>query len=197
VFFVQRETKKRAKAYTDSRKTAKPLWEEDGKRRSLLDKYDEDEEEVLTLGGKGDIQASAVPRKVDITARLAAGAAAMMAATAPAPASDYLTQEEADALRRPKKKKERRLKKKTLTGEELAVLEADAAARGGFDLGSRQEREGRAAAKEVEEETARAEKRQRFDHALAKANYASLALRGEGNGADVDDDDDLYQSLTK
>ena len=47
----------------------------------------------------------------------------------------------------------------------------------------------------------------RYDHALSKANYASLALRpqaepaggGDGDGADAgpDEDEDLYQSLNK
>ena len=42
----------------------------------------------------------------------------------------------------------------------------------------------------------------RYEHALNKANYASLALRPESTAADdedagLDEDDDLYQSLSK
>ena len=44
---TQREDKDRKKAFT-SRK-AKPLWEEDGKRRGLLDKYDEEEAEMMQV----------------------------------------------------------------------------------------------------------------------------------------------------
>ena len=44
---LQREDKSRAKARKAAGKGAKPLWEEDGKRRGLLDKYDEEEEEQM------------------------------------------------------------------------------------------------------------------------------------------------------
>lgn len=42
----------------------------------------------------------------------------------------------------------------------------------------------------------------RYEHALSKANYASLALRPEAQadedeGAGLDEDEDLYQSLNK
>ena len=42
----------------------------------------------------------------------------------------------------------------------------------------------------------------RYEHALSKANYASLALRPESRaeedeGAGLDEDEDLYQSLNK
>lgn len=43
----------------------------------------------------------------------------------------------------------------------------------------------------------------RFDHALNKANYASLALRADAAAADeeegggLEEDEDLYQSLSK
>ena len=42
----------------------------------------------------------------------------------------------------------------------------------------------------------------RYDHALSKANYASLALRQEDKAAEeeaagLDEDEDLYASLTK
>lgn len=42
----------------------------------------------------------------------------------------------------------------------------------------------------------------RYEHALNKANYASLALRPESrgdedDGAGLDEDEDLYQSLNK
>ena len=45
----QREDKERSKARKASGKQAKPLWEEDGKRRGLLDKYDEEEEQMMQV----------------------------------------------------------------------------------------------------------------------------------------------------
>lgn len=49
----QREDKERAKARRAAGKQAKPLWEEDGKRRGLLDKYDEEEEQGMQVGNGG------------------------------------------------------------------------------------------------------------------------------------------------
>lgn len=45
----QREDKQRAKAFKAAGKGAKPLWEEDGVRRGLLDKYDEEEEASMRV----------------------------------------------------------------------------------------------------------------------------------------------------
>jgi hypothetical protein len=49
---MQREDKERAKARRAAGKQAKPLWEEDGKRRGLLDKYDEEEEQSMQVSAK-------------------------------------------------------------------------------------------------------------------------------------------------
>lgn len=48
-FQLQREDKQRAKARKAAGKQAKPLWQEDGKRRGLLDKYDEEEEQMMEV----------------------------------------------------------------------------------------------------------------------------------------------------
>jgi U4/U6.U5 tri-snRNP-associated protein 1 len=207
----KREDKQRAKAFQDSRKTAKPLWEEDGQKRSLLDKYDQEEEEAFQLDDAGAIEASKLRRQDDIRAKLAAakangGVAGAMESNEAAQKtgnSDYYTPEEMAAMRKPKKKKERKLKKKALTADELTALEEAAAAAGGggSDLGSRADRERRAAEKDAAVLNADQERRARFDAALTKANYASLALKstGEEDGADGDEgeDDDLYRSLQK
>ena len=50
---AQREDKERAKARKAAGKQAKPLWQEDGKRRSLLDKYDEEEEQMMQVRQRG------------------------------------------------------------------------------------------------------------------------------------------------
>ncbi|KAI3429836.1 hypothetical protein D9Q98_010149 [Chlorella vulgaris] len=209
---LAREDKQRSKAFKASAKQAKPLWEEDGKRRGLLDKYDEEEEQMMRIDDAGAVEAARQKRQDDIRARLAAGAAggggggggtvAQDASEAvQQQAADYYTQEEMAKFQKPKKKKERKLKKKALTAEELEALEAEAAARGTSDLGSRATRQRRADAKEATATAAAAERRARYEHALNKANYASLALRpdsaaGEDDGA-AQEDDDLYQSLNK
>ncbi|KAL4855087.1 SART-1 family protein DOT2 [Chlorella vulgaris] len=211
---LAREDKQRSKAFKASAKQAKPLWEEDGKRRGLLDKYDEEEEQMMRIDDAGAVEAARQKRQDDIRARLAAGAAggggggggggtvAQDASEAvQQQAADYYTQEEMAKFQKPKKKKERKLKKKALTAEELEALEAEAAARGTSDLGSRATRQRRADGKEATATAAAAERRARYEHALNKANYASLALRpdsaaGEDDGA-AQEDDDLYQSLNK
>ncbi|PRW60335.1 SART-1 family DOT2 [Chlorella sorokiniana] len=204
---LTREDKERAKARKAAGKQAKPLWQEDGKRRGLLDKYDEEDEQMMELDDAGALEAARQKRQEEIRARLAAGiggAAAPDSAVVAVQqtASDYYTQEEMAKFQKPKKKKERKLKKKALTEEELAALEAEAAARGTSDLGSRASREQRAADKAAAAAAADADRRARYEHALNKANYASLALRPESRadedeGAGLDEDEDLYQSLNK
>ncbi|KAL4429830.1 hypothetical protein ABPG77_010947 [Micractinium sp. CCAP 211/92] len=217
---LAREDKERQKARKAAGKQAKPLWEEDGKRRSLLDKYDEEEEQMMQLDDAGAIEAAKQKRQEEIRARLAGAAAATAVvedASVPVQsvAADYYSAEEMAKFQKPKKKKERKLKKKALTGEELkkegavltaeelAALEAEAVARGGSDLGSRASRAQRAKDKAAAAAAAEAERRQRYEHALNKANYASLALRPEAKPeeeleeAGLDEDEDLYQSLNK
>jgi len=211
---LKREDKHRAKAFTDSRKSAKPLWEEDGQKRALLDKYDQEEEEAFQLDDAGTIEASKVKRQDDIRAKLAAakanGVSNALESDKTAQKSgniDYYTPEEMAAMRKPKKKKERKLKKKALTADELTALEEAAAAADGNngDLGSRADRERRAAERNAAVGAADQERRARFDAALTKANYASLALKSPneeegthgGGGEEEDEDEDLYRSLQK
>jgi len=210
---LKREDKQRAKAFADSRKTGKPLWEEDGQKRSLLDKYDQEEEESFRLDDAGEIEASKMKRQDDIREKLAAAKANAGVSGAieseKAGNIDYYTPEEMAAMRKPKKKKVRKLKKKALTADELTALEeAAAAAHGGDvieDFGSRADRERRAAEKNAAVGAADQERRARFDAALTKANYASLALKSTGEGEktnggggdDEEEDEDLYRSLQK
>eukprot|EP00887_Chlorella_sp_A99_P003910 scaffold11.g3910.t1 len=193
---LAREDKERKKAFRAAGKGAKPLWEEDGRRRTLLDKYDEEEEEMMQLDDEGALEAAKAKRQADIRAALAGGGAAAGVAQS--------AEEEMAKFQKPRRKKERRLKKKGITAEELAALEAEAGAGAGADLGSRAAREARAADRAGAAAAAEAERRARFDAALSKANYASLALRAEaapGSGAGEDDaaaeDEDLYASLAK
>ncbi len=53
---LKAQDKARRKAARAATKVAKPLWEEDGKRRSLLDKYDEEEAEEVSRDQPCDFQ---------------------------------------------------------------------------------------------------------------------------------------------
>lgn len=70
---MQAERKKREKARKAATKVGQPLFEEDGKRRSILDKYDEEEEEAgLQIGFGGAVGGDDVARRqAEIRARLA------------------------------------------------------------------------------------------------------------------------------
>jgi len=204
-----REDKERREAYrAGNKKHAKLLWEEDGKKRSLLDKYDEEEEEMLVLGDRGDVKVDLEKQKLAAKAKLAAaissaaGGAGGRATTAATGGSDYYTAEEMAAFSKPKKnkkKKDRKLKKKALTAEDIAMLEEEGNARAGGDLGSRGDREERAARETEAAAEEEAKRRARFDAALTKANYASLALNPtyQKEHIEGEDEDDLYASLSK
>jgi hypothetical protein len=72
----QAEDKKRAKARKAAGKQAKPLWEEDGKVRGLLDKYDEEEaEEGMLIDKEGKVEDEKRRRQLSIKQKLAEGAA--------------------------------------------------------------------------------------------------------------------------
>ena len=70
---MQAERKKREKARKAATKVGQPLFEEDGKRRSILDKYDEEEEEAgLQIGLGGAVGGDDVARRqAEIRSRLA------------------------------------------------------------------------------------------------------------------------------
>lgn len=197
---LSRENKDRVKAYRAANK-AKPLWEEDGKKKSLLDKYDEEEEELMALNA---IEGNMEKKKEDIRAKLAA------LPTAPKAAADYFTPEEMASLddghmkqkekKKKNKKRERNLKKKVLTADDIDALEQEALGFNGAEgnLGSREEREARHAQKAAAMTVEEASRQARFDLALEKANYASLALRSSDDGPLCDDEDqNFYASLNK
>ncbi|KXZ47678.1 hypothetical protein GPECTOR_33g560 [Gonium pectorale] len=123
------EEKRRRKALKAAKKEAKPLWEEDGKVRTLLDKYDEEEQEVVVqLGAGGRLgadraqQQEAVRKKLaEGNARLADYGAAGGSGAAGSAGGDYYTAAEMAAFAKPKKKKgkgERRLRAKSAEPEE-------------------------------------------------------------------------------
>lgn len=210
-----REQMAREKARRAAQK-AKPLWAEDGKVRGMLDKYDEeDEAQAMVLDDSGAVEAAKARRADEIKAKLAAGSAKLEdAVVSRQQAAEYYTAEEAAAMFKPKKKrkKDKVLRKKKAgtaadaEGEgalNLDELEAQAAAAGGDELGSRADREARAAKQAAAERGRASEKRARFERALEAANYASLALKpmeAEGEeeaGVLGEDEEELYQSLAR
>lgn len=66
------EQKKRAKARKAAQKE-KPLFEEDGAKRGLLDKYDEEEDAGMDIDEKGVIDDEKARKQAEIKAKLAAG----------------------------------------------------------------------------------------------------------------------------
>ena len=198
---LTREQKDRDKAFRASQKS-KPLWEEDGVKRTMLDKYDEEEEEALVLGKGGILPEGALKPKEDMKAKLLQAQSQL---TAPPKNinGDYYTPQELEAMKKPKKKKERKLKKKALTSEDIGELEKAAEMDVGTNLGSREQRKQRLKEAEISREEQVALQRAKFDAALKKANIASEALRNDNPNLqqqvdnDEDEDEDLAASLAK
>ncbi|KAJ9531706.1 hypothetical protein QJQ45_021854 [Haematococcus lacustris] len=276
---LKAEDRKRSKAREAAAPKAKPLWEEDGKQRGLLDKwptyptpgaagpvlllhltslhplppplglppppcptlsmtrYNEEEADIVVqLGADGSLESERLKQQEEVRRKLveagrvldsaavgvlAPGAAAPRA-TAPASASEYYTAAEAEAaaggkVKKKKERKERRIRAKSpAAGEEdgssaalIEQLEAEAelaAAAGtgpgaGSELGSRAARSSQRAAAEVAQRQAVEDKRARFEAAVAKGNWASLALKAQPNlvvgEEDEDADRELRESLAR
>lgn len=217
---LYKEVKQRQKSYAASKKTGKPLWEEDGQERSLLDKYDEEEEQELSLDDIIAKEAEKAKRQKEIKAKLEAVTAKMEeedihANTANkanmAPSGDYYTAEEMEAMeseqipaikKSKKRKGTRKLKKRALTEEDISALEMDAATQNDSQhLGSRSERAKRAANRTNEFKTGESAQRSRFSAALAKANAASASLREdqilEKPFVEDDEEGDFFASLNR
>ena len=209
----ERELVAREKANLAAQK-AKPLWEEDGVKRSMLDKYDEEEEEAFVLGDGGRGGAGGAggsgrtgglsQHPVTYTAGDASVKskleAAKMSILAPLKAigGDYYTAEEMEkkdgkAKKKPregKAKRTRKLKKKALTEDEIADLEMAAKERGDAHLATKEERKERLERKGREDEEGVAAKRLKFDAALERANVKSKGLRSDIPGVDDRDGGD-------
>ncbi|KAJ9531859.1 hypothetical protein QJQ45_022027, partial [Haematococcus lacustris] len=234
---LKAEDRKRSKAREAAAPKAKPLWEEDGKQRGLLDKYNEEEADIVVqLGADGSLESERLKQQEEVRRKLveagrvldsaavgvlAPGAAAPRA-TAPASASEYYTAAEVEAaaggkVKKKKERKERRIRAKSpAVGEEdgssaalIEQLEAEAelaAAAGtgpgaGSELGSRAARSSQRAAAEAAQRQAVEDRRARFEAAVAKGNWASLALKAQPNlvvgEEDEDADRELRESLAR
>lgn len=192
----ERENMEREQAIKASKK-AKPLWEEDGRKRSMLDKYDEEEEEAFVLG---DIQAGRLGKSSagahEMKDKLTAAKTSLLAQLNSI-GGDYFTSEELEKMKKPKKKKQRKLKKKALTAEDIDDLEMAAVETAHEHLVSRHDRQERMQQSMENELLDMAEKRLKFNNALEKANVASNNLRNDSPGFDEDDGDELAASLAK
>jgi len=202
----ERENKEMQKAIKASQK-AKPLWEEEGAKKSLLDKYDEEEEEAFVLG---DVAKEKLTKQNfderdegsaggDMKTKLLAAQATLLAPLK-AIGGDYYTTDELNKMKKPKKKKQRKLKKKALTQDDLDELEQLAAMENGGEghLATREDREERRKIREEKDMADVQEKRSKFNMALEKANMASTNLRNNNPGLDMDEDDDeLSAALAK
>lgn len=192
-----REQRDREKALRASQK-AKPLWEEDGVRRTMLDKYDEEEEEAFVLGQSAAVPVHPSKAKEGLQEKLLAAQSAL-SGPPPATGGDYYTKEEERSLKKPKKKgkkKERRLKKKSLTSDDIDELEKLAEQNEG-NLGSREQRLEKINKTSKEKEVEMASKRSKFEAALSKANLASEGLRKDDAGVELEEEDGLMASLAK
>ncbi|DBA93483.1 TPA: hypothetical protein ACH3X3_013582 [Trebouxia sp. C0006] len=196
------EHKKRSKARKESQKPAS-RFDEDPKKRGLLNKYDEEEEEAaMLIGEQGTIHDEARQRQEEIRSKLVS----VDARARPAfdQAKDYYTSEEAAQFMKPKKKVKKKVRVRKAAEDEgagldLAALEAEAAAAGTSDLGSRKEAAGREAQVKQAQIADEVRRQSKYDAALEKANYAALAMKQQADQDDVigEDDDDLYESLAR
>eukprot|EP00199_Chlamydomonas_sp_CCMP681_P001557 CAMPEP_0119111530 /NCGR_PEP_ID=MMETSP1180-20130426/36013_1 /TAXON_ID=3052 ORGANISM="Chlamydomonas cf sp, Strain CCMP681" /NCGR_SAMPLE_ID=MMETSP1180 /ASSEMBLY_ACC=CAM_ASM_000741 /LENGTH=830 /DNA_ID=CAMNT_0007098531 /DNA_START=73 /DNA_END=2565 /DNA_ORIENTATION=+ len=203
---LKAEIMKRKKARDASAPKAKPLWEEDGKQRGLLDKYNEEEEAVaMQLGAGGSLESMRARVQEDVRKKLAAGgmmletaAVGIMAGDKPAPAenglagsatADYYTEAEVSGFKkRDKTKKKRKMRAKSPEAaegtdaliEQLEAAAEAAALEGGApvsELGSRGNRLSARERTEAELRAFEADRRGKFEAAVEKGNWASHALR--------------------
>ncbi|KAK9842737.1 hypothetical protein WJX74_001624 [Apatococcus lobatus] len=202
------ERKKREKARKAATKVGQPLFEEDGKRRSILDKYDEEEEEAgLQIGFGGAVGGDDVAqRQAEIRSRLAGSQDAGAPGAGPTAGSDFYTAEEMSAMLKPKKKKLKkklRQKPQAVTAGDIEMLEAEAEAAGavGDDHGSRVSRAARQ--EEVAKKLADAEKARmdRYERAVAAGNEATVAMSRAPAAVEAaepdEEEDDLAESLAR
>ncbi|KAL3145439.1 hypothetical protein ABBQ38_001683 [Trebouxia sp. C0009 RCD-2024] len=198
------EQKKRSKARKESQK-APSRFEEEKEKRGLLDKYDEEEEEAaMLIGDQGTINDEARKRQEEIRSKLQS----VDARARPGfdQAKDYYTSEEAAKFMKPKKKLKKKVRVRKATDEEgagldLAALEAEAAASGKSELGSRKDTAGRAAQAQKAQIADEAQRQSKYDAALEKAKYNALALQQAAAAREDEvigeEDDDLYESLAR
>ena len=70
---IEQKKRDKAKRAASKEESVKPLFEEDGKRRGLLDKYDEEEDTGMDIDESGAFTSEKARQQAEIRAKLAAG----------------------------------------------------------------------------------------------------------------------------
>ena len=70
---IEQKKRDKAKQAASKKERVKPLFEEDGKRRGLLDKYDEEEDTGMDIDESGAFTSEKARQQAEIRAKLAAG----------------------------------------------------------------------------------------------------------------------------
>jgi len=209
------QDKQRARARAAAKKPAVE-YDVDGNAKGMLSKYDDEEDEAgMEISAQGVVLDAKAREQADIRRKLAEGTDLALGAK-PASmggAAEYYTSEEMAAFAKPKRRVKKKLRKKKdaaadeeaepSTAAAVATLEEAAAAAGGGDggaakVGDHGSRGSRGAAREADK-AARdaaevAAKRDRYEAALQKANYATLAASmADTSTTDADEEDDEVQ----
>lgn len=173
---VQAEERKRRKARAAAKKQgAVPDYDA---LHGAEDAEKADAEVALVIDEEGRIAAEEKRREA-VRSKLMDRSAALLSEGA-LPGSDYMTKEEAEArFAKGKKEKKRKLRQKGPSL--LEELEQIVGEGGESDLGSRAQRAERQRQMADAEAAEKQQKAANFDRALAKANYASLALKVGSN----------------
>eukprot|EP00899_Mesostigma_viride_P029144 jgi/Mesvir1/9414/Mv01517-RA.1 len=202
------EQKKREKARREAKKAGKydDRFDEEGEKKAILSHYDEEPETDAMVIDTNGVQDAAARQQEEIRRKLKLGMAHSLASGPPtvAATSEYYTQEEMAAFKRPKTKKKKKLRAKPVS----IVDELEAAAEGdpNTELGSRTAGGSTREARLQEDRQRQAQSRQEgYAQAMSKAADASRALQEEAAreaarkdaAADDDDDDELARSLER
>lgn len=210
------QDRQRSKA-RDAAKKPSVEYDVDGNTKGLLSKYDEDEADAgMEIDGQGLVLDAKARQQAEIRRKLTEDTDTLQGRAGPAAmggTADYYTKDEMAAFSKPKRRVKKKLRKKAKAGDDddiagsstselVAIMEEEAAknsstssGKAAGDHGSRLSRgaarEADIAARAVAEAAA---KRNRYDEALKKANFATLAASMEPTGGD-DEEDEVQAAL--
>lgn len=215
------QDRQRAKARAAAKKPAVE-YDVDGNAKGMLSKYDEEEADAgMEIGGEGVILDAKARHQAELRRKLTEDTDTLQSGAGPAAmggAAEYYTKDEMAAFTKPKRGVKKKLRKKakrgddedtavpSTTSEAIAVMEAatlaEATANGGSSgraAGDHGSRRSRGAAREADVAARAAAdaaaKRDRYDAALKKANYATLAATMEPSGGGDDEEDEVQAAL--
>eukprot|EP00210_Caulerpa_lentillifera_P003194 g3052.t1 len=183
---LKSEDSKRRKAYRASKLQRDDGFDIHGNKKDLLSKYDEEEEEAMTLDPIIESSGDKDP-----------GMKKESLYTSLQPISDYIGNEDGD--NRPTKRRKKKLRKKQESDILDIVADLEAQKEDNMDWeadhGSRVDRHVRLQQIEQEEKIAKQHKTKQFDKALEKANLDALKLKFQAE--DVEEDKEMYDALTR